>query len=133
MTEISKNTQVPQCDKTAVSGSFFDILETIHDNLIDKSFNCFNFDGSVKEVNDYELTFKIVADELEKYNIKDELKKLLQNKLIINGFEIIQMKNSDGNYLSHNFLQWCAKDLFSELMFIGQNKKECVVWAENYR
>jgi hypothetical protein len=120
-------------NETAVSGSFFDIIETIHDDLIDKGFDCFNSDGSVKEVDEYKLTFKIVADELEKYNIKDELKKLLQNKLIVNGFEVSQIKNSDGNYLSNIFLQWCAKDLFSELIFIGQNKKECVSWSENYR
>jgi hypothetical protein len=129
----SDTTKTKQLNETAVSGSFFDILETIHDNLIDKGLDCYNSDGSIKEVDEYKLTFKIVADELEKYNIKDELKKLLKNKLIVNGFEINQMKNSDGNYLSHNFLQWSAKDLFSDLMFIGQNKKECISWAKNYR
>jgi hypothetical protein len=56
-----------------------------------------------------------------------------KNKLIVNGFEISQVKNSDGNNLPPNFLQWQAKDLFSDLIFFGQNKKECVSWSENYR
>jgi len=119
--------------QTSVSGSFFEILDTIHDNLIDKGYDCFNSDGSVKEVDEYKLNFKIVSDELKKYCIKTELKKLLQNKLIVNGFEISQVKNSDGNHLHPQFLQWQAKDLFSDSIFFGQNKKECVSWSENYR
>lgn len=122
-----------KCVQTDVSGSFFEILDTIHDNLINKGYDCFNSDGSVKEVDEYKLTFKIVSAELKKYCIKTELKKLLQNKLIVNGFEISKVKNSDGNNLSPNFLQWKAKDLFSDLIFFGQNKKECVNWSENYR
>ena len=129
----SDTNQAKQLNETAVSVSFFEILETIHDNLIDKGYDCFNSDGSVKEVDEYKLTFKIVSDELKKYCIKTELKKLLQNKLIVNGFEISQVKNSDGNNLSSNFLQWKSKDLFSDLTFFGQNKKECVSWSENYR
>ena len=129
----SDTNKAEQLNKHAVSGSLFEILETIHDNLIDKGYDCFNSDGSVKEVDEYKLNFKIVADELKKYCIKTELKKLLQNKLIVNGFEISQVKNSDGNHLHPQFLQWQAKDLFSDSIFFGQNKKECVSWSENYR
>lgn len=128
--EINEN---PALSKMAVSGSFFEILDTIHDNLIDKGYDCFNSDGSIKEVDEYKLNFKSVSDELKKYCIKTEIKKLLQNKLIVNGFEVSQVKNSDGNNLSSNFLQWQAKDLFSDLIFFGQNKKECISWSENYR
>ena len=32
MTELSKNTQVPQCDKTAVSGSAFQSLDELKRN-----------------------------------------------------------------------------------------------------
>jgi hypothetical protein len=130
---MNNSEQKPQSCQTDVSGSFFEILDTIHDNLIDKGYDCFNDDGTSKEVDDYKLTFKIVSDELKKHCIKSELKKILQNKLIINGFEISQVKNSDGNNLSPNFLQWKSKDLFSDLTFFGQNKKECVSWSENYR
>ena len=127
------NTEDKALNKTDVSCSFFEILDTIHDNLINKGFDCFNVDGNVKEVDDYKLTFKMVSDELKKYSIKNELEKLIKNKLIVNGFEIRQVKNSDGSYLSPNFLQWEAKNLFSDLVFLGKNKKECVSWAENYR
>lgn len=51
----------------AVSGSVNDILDTIHDNLIDKGFDCFNANGTVKDVDEYKLTFKMVADELRKH------------------------------------------------------------------
>ena len=44
-----------------------DVLTTIHDNLIDKGFDCYNNDGSLKEVDEYKLTFKDVRIEIEKY------------------------------------------------------------------
>lgn len=123
----------PALSKTVVSGSFFEMLSTIHDNLIDKGFDCYHIDGTLKEVNDYKLTFKDVAEELEKHSIKNELNKFLKGKLIANGFEISHVKNPDGNYLPPNFLQWQAKDLFSDTIFMGRTKKECIIWAENYR
>lgn len=57
----------------------------------------------------------------------------LKSKLIVNGFEIRQNKNADGNYLHPQFLQWEAKHLITDEIFYGQNKKECINWAENYR
>lgn len=128
----SDNSQAQALNKTDVSGSFFEILETIHDNLIDKCYDCYNVDGTVKEVDDYKLNFKTVADELKKYSLKNDLEKLLKNKLIVNGFEIRQIKNADGNFLHPSFLQWEAKHLITDEIFYGQNKKECVNWAENY-
>ena len=129
----TNETQAEQLPQDAVSGCFFNILDTIHDNLIDKCFDCYNIDGSVKEVDDYKLTFKIVADELKKHSLKNELEKILKNKLIVNGFVITQNKNADGNYLHPLFLQWEAKHLITDEIFYGQNKKECINWAENYR
>ncbi len=50
-----------------VSGSINNMLDTIHDNLMEKGFDCFNADDSVKEVDEYKLTFKDVREELAKY------------------------------------------------------------------
>jgi hypothetical protein len=67
-TEESKlKAQQEQLDIPVVSGSVNDIIDTIHDNLIDKGFDCYNQDGSLKDVDDYKLTFKMVADELRKH------------------------------------------------------------------
>jgi hypothetical protein len=51
MTELSKNTQVPQCDKTAVSGCVLGLPE------IGKTYNCFD-DGKIRESRRYEVTVK---------------------------------------------------------------------------
>ncbi len=51
----------------AVIGIVNDILDTINDNLIDKGFDCHNEDGSLKEVDDWKITYKMVADELRKH------------------------------------------------------------------
>lgn len=44
-----------------------EVLRNIHDILIDKGFDCYNDDGSLKEVDEYKLTFKDVRLEIEKY------------------------------------------------------------------
>ena len=59
---INKNSIIPD-----VSGSVNGMLDTIHDNLIDKGFDCYNADATLKEVDEYKLTFKMVADELRKH------------------------------------------------------------------
>ena len=49
MTKLSKNTQVPQCDKTAVSGCVLGLPE------IGKTYNCFD-DGKIRESRMYQVT-----------------------------------------------------------------------------
>ncbi len=65
--KVWNETEQEQLRIGAVSGSVNDILDTIHDNLIDNGFDCYNKDGSLKDVDDYKLTFKMVADELRKH------------------------------------------------------------------
>ena len=49
MTELSKNAQVPQCDKTAVSGCVLNLPE------IGKTYNCFD-DGKISKSRMYQVT-----------------------------------------------------------------------------
>ena len=49
MTELSKNAQVPQCDKTAVSGCVLGLPE------IGKTYNCFD-DGKISKSRMYQVT-----------------------------------------------------------------------------
>jgi len=69
MNEIDKyeERQVKNLHIPDVSGSINDILDTIHDNLMDKGVDRFNDDDTVKEVGEYKLTFKDVEEELVKY------------------------------------------------------------------
>lgn len=67
MEETKKQDETTKLGIGAVSGSVNDLLDTIHDNLIDKGFDCYNADGTLKEVDEYKLTFKMVADELRKH------------------------------------------------------------------
>ncbi len=60
-------TSQSNCLLSDVSGSINNMLDTIHDNLINKGFDCFNADDSAKEVDEYKLTFKDVREELAKY------------------------------------------------------------------
>ena len=49
MNKLSKNTQVPQCDKTAVSGCVLNLPE------IGKTYNCFD-DGKISKSRMYQVT-----------------------------------------------------------------------------
>ena len=65
MTKLSKNTQVPQCDKTAVSGCAFDLPE------IGKIYNCFD-DGKIRESRMYtvEISEIIPFDKIDKETLE---------------------------------------------------------------
>jgi hypothetical protein len=67
MNEISNNNETAQLGIGALSVIVNNILDKIHDNLIDKGFDCYKKNGKLKDVDDYKLTFKMVADELKKH------------------------------------------------------------------
>lgn len=56
----------------------------------------------------------------------------ITNNLVVNNFSIERCTNSDGKFLPSNFMQWQAKHLFSDTLFLGNKKKECILWAENF-
>lgn len=119
----SDTNQSKQLNETAVSGSFREKFKQINEYDVyayfqDRSMHNTEIIGFCENYVEY---------------LEDFLNAILKNKLIVNGFEIRQIKNADGNFLHPSFLQWEAKHLITDEIFYGQNKKECVNWAENYR